>query len=137
MKLEKITFKNTPRLPGVSAGAMTTIDTEKPVGQMRGWRLVVRGAAVFLISPPGWEGGKTHLQWDRKGASVICEIPRSDVYFHWKGHRDALDAYAKSNRFESEPFGVPFEYPEESAAPAGAPPGGFLSGLDPSQVGDP
>ena len=132
IKLVSITFTNTPRLPGLRAGDMSTIQCERPDGSMRGWRVAIRGASVFFISPAGFVPGVSPMAWDKNKTPIVHEIPRSSCYFQWAGPQGSADFDAiVKNKYDSEPFGEPFEAPPEPEAPKG-----FLSQLDPSQMGD-
>jgi hypothetical protein len=130
MKLVSITFETAPRIPGIRPGDMVTIKCDQPEGAMRGWSVSIRGASVFFISPPGWKQGETHSQWDKRKNPVMHEVPRSGCYFQWDGVRDEIDAFMKSGKYDSAPFGTPFDQPAEE------PPKSILGQLDPSQMGD-
>ncbi len=131
MKLVSITFESAPRIPGIRPGDMSTIKCAQPEGAMRGWRVAIRGASVFFISPAGWEQGKTFMQWDPKKAPTIHEVPRASCFFQWDGFPDEIDALMKSGKHDSEPFGAAFEKPVVEEAPKS-----ILAQLDPSQMGD-
>ncbi len=101
MKLKSITFNSTPKLPGLRPGDLTTLDCEQPVGVLRGWRALIRGASVFFVSPPGWTpNGNQGVVGD---ACVIHEVPRMNCYFQWSGHEDG--DVEKVAKFTTPPFG--------------------------------
>ncbi len=130
MKLVSITFANSPRLPGIRPGDMATITCDRPDGAMRGWRVAIRGASVFFVSPPGWESGKSSLTWDKAKPPIVHEVPRANCYFQWSGPSTSADFDSLvKGKYDSEPFGQPFEAPEEA-------PKSILAQLDPSQMGD-
>lgn len=125
MKLLSITFKATPRMPGVRASDLSTIDTEKPGDALRGWRVSVRGQQVFFISPPGWVRDQNVKKRDPNGAVTVFEIPRAEVCFEWQGAADELEAFFKGGKWESPPFG-PAPRPIDTSRPI----------LDQAQMGD-
>lgn len=131
MKLVSITFASSPRLPGIRPGDMATITCDRPDGAMRGWRVSIRGASVFFISPAGFDREKSPLAWDKSKLPIVHEIPRANCYLQWSGPSTSadFDSLAK-NKYDSEPFGQPFELPVEEA------PKSILAQLDPSQMGD-
>ncbi len=107
MKLLSITFKATPRMPGVRANDLTTIDTSKPGDTLKGWRIVIRGQQVFFTSPPGWVRDQNVKKRDPNGPVTVFEVPRADIYFEWHGPSDDLEALYKGGKWESPPFGPP------------------------------
>lgn len=141
MKLVSITFAQAPRLPGVSTSAFSTIMCDKPNEGIRGWRVSIRGASVFFISPPGWKPGINVSQRDPAGPPTIIEVPRSNCYFTWHAEPQkdektgkmldttmaTLDAVSKG-RFDSPPFEEPKPVKKE---PDADPP------IDPKDLGDP
>lgn len=54
MKLVSISFCNIPRMPGLRPTDLGTIILDKPGDALKDWRLVIRGAQAFFVSPPGW-----------------------------------------------------------------------------------
>lgn len=133
LKLTSVTFENAPRIPGVRPGDMTTITCENPSTPLVGWRAILRGAALFLVSPKGWKTGKPASEWDPEGPSMIHEIPRIHCFFHWEGEQADIDAAITKGKFESPPFGPP----ASTLLSASLPSKGILAQLDPSQMGDP
>lgn len=125
MKLLTITFKATPRMPGVRANDLTTIDTSRPGEALKGWRISLRGQQVFFVSPPGWVRDQSIRVRDPNGPVFVFEVPRADVYFEWQGLTDELDALFKGGKWESPPFGPPPQ-PIEEPRPL----------LDQHQIGD-
>lgn len=108
MKLLSISFKATPRMPGVRAQDLTTIHTDKPGDALIGWRVSLRGQQVFFVSPPGWmRDNSMRKRRDPNGPVTVFEIPRGDVYFEWQGSTEELDALFKGGKWESPPFGPP------------------------------
>ena len=84
---------------------VTDAAVDKPEPYLRGWRLSIRGASVFLISPPGWSNAHASTPSEWKGsASAIYEIPRSQCHFQWSG--DAAEI-GKLQTYDSEPFDTP------------------------------
>ncbi len=128
IKLVSITFENAPRVPGVRPGDMSTIQCENPNQTLVGWRAVIRGAMLFLVSPKGWKpGSKTH-EWDASEPAVIHEIPRTHCFMHWEGELADIDAVLAKGKFETPAFGP--------VTPVIAPGKSLLAQLDPSQIGD-
>lgn len=129
MKLKEITFESTPRIPGMRAGDLQTISCDTPLDALRGWHLEIKGASVFLVSPPGYKKGQPrNAETEVSGECVVVEVPRINCYLHWQGHMKDMGKVAN---YVSEPFG--YKPPEPDAAPAT---GSLLAQLDPSQVGD-
>ena len=131
LKLDSITFETAPRLPGIRPGDMSTIDCENPNTPLIGWRAMLRGGPLFLVSPKGWKPGSKAPDWDPNGPAVIHEVARSHCFFHWSGSVEDIDTIAKG-KFETPPFGkvLPVSVqPTEGKR-------GILSQLDPSQMGD-
>lgn len=123
-----VTFTETPRLPGVRAGEMSSIELDKPHEALKHWRLAVRGASVFLISPRGWRQGKKRHEWDDNGANIVHEIPRALCVFQWSGSPDLIDIVAKG-KYDSPPFGGPLPDREKLAPPP-------EPEIDPKDLGD-
>lgn len=124
-KLKAITFLHTPKIPGLRAGDLGTIDCAAPASTLRGWRALVRGPMLFLVSPPGWAPGR-----NARDAAIapsdpcsIHQVPLNQCFLHWEGSDGDVDKVAK---YTSEPFGPPPEVPEPS----------LLSQLPPEQMGD-
>lgn len=112
--LVTITFTEAPRLPGVRAGDMTSIECDKPHESLKHWRIAVRGASVFFISPPGWKQGKKSHEWDANGRSTIHEVPRTLCVFQWHGSPDAIETLIKG-KYDSPMFGGPIPVVDKSA----------------------
>lgn len=107
MRLLSITFKATPRMPGVRASELSTIKTDAPGDALKGWRVSIRGQQVFFISPPGWTRDQNAKARDHSGAVTVFEVPRPEVYFEWQGASDEIEGVLKGGKFDSEPFGPP------------------------------
>lgn len=105
LKLKSITFANTPKFPGLRQNDVVTIQCLKD-GPLRGFRASVRGPAVFLISPPGWDRDQSPSRWDPKGPVTIYEVPRAECAFQWEGMPADIDTILKG-KYESPPFGLP------------------------------
>lgn len=105
MKLNTISFKAIPKMPGVRPGDLCTIETAKPVDALKDWRVSIRGQQVFFISPPGWVVDRSIRVRDMKGPVTIFEIPRAECVFGWSCTPDEVEAALKSGKYDSEPFG--------------------------------
>lgn len=127
-KLTHIWFHDTPRALGLAPRAFTPLECEAPLEQLIGWYAVLRGTALFLVSPPGWKSGIHRNQFDSKGPRAIVEIPRSNCTLCWSGGEADLEEITKG-KFVTPPFERP-RMPEEKKA-------SLLEQLDPSQLGDP
>lgn len=92
MKLIEIMFQNAPRLPGVPARDLTAIKIANPPGAMVGWRVALRGASVFFISPPGW---KPSSGMPDTKECTIHEVPRLNCFLHWSGVPEDITNVAK------------------------------------------
>ena len=128
LRLNSITFNHAPQIPGIRQGDLVTIKCHEPANAMKGWRAILRGPALLLISPPGWMPGRPPHDWDPKGACTMHEVARSNCYLHWSGTEVDSEEILKG-KFVSPPFGPEAKPPEVifTAAPV----------LDPSQIGDP
>lgn len=115
LKLYSITFEKSPRIPGLRPGDMITIECENPIGAMKGWRALLRGPSLFLVSPPGWKPNTISTGSQFGEPSLIHEVPRSSCYFHWVGDDADVD---KVGKFSTPPFGKP-EAPVAAATVVG------------------
>lgn len=129
MKLTQIMFDRTPKMPGVRAGDLSTLDCANP-GSLKDWRVVLRGQSVFFVSPPGWKANENRITTrDPKGPVTVYEVPRTDVFFQWEAADEAdIEAVLKGGKYESEPLG--FKPPVLNADKP------ILAQIPPSQVGD-
>lgn len=143
-KLVSITFVTEPRLPGFRPLTRVEVDKMSMDGQLKGWRIYVRGAAVVFMSPPGWAPGLAETQWDANGARTLYEIPRANCYLAWSGDESDVDALAKYTPVPMDPvpvrattFGVAFDASIEQAKladvdlPISATVHGLDRGIDP------
>lgn len=106
MKLTKITFNQTPRIPGLRAGDVSELDCENPAGALKDWRIFLRGPSVFLVSPPGWKNNERNArERDPKGPVIIHEISRSTACLHWSGDETEIEAVLRASKYETEPLG--------------------------------
>jgi hypothetical protein len=105
MKLINITFGSIPRLPGLRPTDLGKIDCDKPGEALKGWRLFLRGASAFFVSPPGWVADQSEKRRDPKGPRTVYEMPRTEVLLHWHASEDELENVFKNNKWESPPFG--------------------------------
>ncbi len=107
-KLLSITFKATPRMPGVRASELSTIKTDAPGDSLRGWKVAIRGQQVFFISQPGWHRDQNdRTKRDPNGPVTVFETPRAEVYFEWQGSAEEIETMMKGGKWESPPFGPP------------------------------
>ncbi len=130
LKLVSLTFDDAPRIPGVRPGAMIKIECDKPHVSLTGWRIILRGASLFFVSPRGWRPGLQPHEWNTESASAIHEIPRMHCFLEWEGDQADIDAVIAKGKYETPPFGS-----ATTVAPVAK--GGILSQLDASQLGDP
>lgn len=92
-----------PSLPA-GLGSPGNVRVDDPPHVLRGWKISVRGAAVFLISPAGWrKPGDVLVNLDPKGERRVFEIPRSDCVLQWEGD-GAVDGLTK---YDSESMDRP------------------------------
>lgn len=128
LKLKKVTFAETPKIPGLRPGAVNEVNVDEPHPSLRGWRFLIRGAAVFLISPPGWKVGSNAPHEPEAGATcTMFEIPRIKCFLHWDGDDVDVEKVAK---YTSDPFGGPWP-PKTEDKPAS-----LLAQLPADQMGD-
>jgi hypothetical protein len=92
MKL--VSLKIDTNLPD-GLGSLGNIRCEAPDHKMRGWRVSVRGPAVFLISPPGWAADVPPPRRDPKGPSQVFEIARAACVLRWEGELGIVDNMQK------------------------------------------
>lgn len=104
MKLVSITFGTVPRMPGLRPAETAHIDCDKPGDALKDWRVAIRGQQVFFISPPGWDRDRSARR-DPKGAITVFEVPRTEMFFQWRGDTEEIETILKSGKFESPPFG--------------------------------
>lgn len=107
LKLVGITFYETPIVPGLRAGAWSSLKCDEPVGSLMGWRIVVQGQIVVFVSPPGWAPANAsypHLR-DPKGPMRIFELPKSTMCLEWSGDESAIEAIRKGGKYETMPLG--------------------------------
>lgn len=84
---------------------VTTINCAEPDARIRGWRALIRGPAVFLVSPRGWKLSTPEQLFDPHGPRRVYEIPRADCVMSWATDDDL--AVDKLQKFDSEPFQKP------------------------------
>ena len=72
-------------------------------GEKLGWQVVIRGAALFLVSPAGWSMTKPAAAWDRNGPRRFFEVPRAKVCLEWESD-DFATLEKTLNRYDSEPM---------------------------------
>lgn len=108
------------------------IDVDLP-GVMLGWGVHIRGATMFLVSPPGWkqgrDGGKHRVQWDANGVRhVYGPIALANVTLVWEqtGAENTGKVIDGLQRYD---------LPEIKGAARAAPDTG--PAIPPSQMGDP
>lgn len=130
MKLKSVTFDRVPKLPGVRAGDLSSLDCDNPPVPLRDWKIMLRGQVVYLVSPPGWTPGETrNPERDSKGPRVVYEMPRANVYLHWLTVDDLdVEALMKGGKWESEPLGW-----KPAVVEADKP---ILAQVPPGQMGD-
>ena len=74
-------------------GNVGNIVVDRPDVRMQGWRILVRGPSVLLVSPIGWAPGLAPAL--RVGSSVVIyEIDRRNCVLRWEG-LDGIDSIQK------------------------------------------
>jgi hypothetical protein len=115
MKLLSFTAPHLPVL-----GSLSNVQCASPPSNLKGWRVSIRGAALFLLSPPGWSPGAQFVTFDPSGPRrTFGPLPMAQCICHWDG--DNIEACAK---YDGEPMGVPAavlsdEELERATAPKG------------------
>jgi hypothetical protein len=129
-KLKAITFDRAPKIPGIRAGDLSSFECDNPPATLRDWKIVLRGASLYFISPPGWKVGDLRPQArDAKGSIIVHEVPRDDAFLQWAAADDAdVEAVLKGGKYESEPLGYK-PVPVEADKP-------LLAQIPPGQLGD-
>lgn len=129
LKLNKITFDRTPRIPGLRSGDLSEMDCDNPPVALKDWNVIVRAQAIFLVSPRGWiNASQRPADRDPKGPVTIHEIPRASAFLHWSGDEADLEAVTKGAKYETGPLGP--------KPPAIEPTRSILAQVPPSQLGD-
>lgn len=89
-----------------------TVTVDRPDARLEGWGLAVRGAAVFLISPRGWQLSAARPLWNSSGpVTAIGPIPMAHVTLVWEG--DDASIVDKLQRFDLPPMVKSAPAPEE------------------------
>lgn len=99
MKLISIVVRDT--LPHL--GTLGHIACDRPPGNLRGWRVCVRGPSVFLVSPPGWTHGDSLATRKTDGPCRAFEVPRTSCTLIWEG--EGLEV----TKYDSPPMMTPEE----------------------------
>ena len=102
------------------------VNVDDPPGNLAGWGVHIRGATMFLESPPGWATGKPPAQWDKRGdRTVIGPISLTHVTLKWQGASwEACEKLVQR-------YDLPEMRPVRPAAADQAKP------IDPKELGDP
>ncbi len=79
-----VSIKIEPNLPD-GLGSLGNVVCDRPPPQLHGWRIMLRGPAVFLVSPPGWMPGLSPNAREKDGPSTVYEIPRISCVARWEG----------------------------------------------------
>src|SRR6266542_2292937 len=121
MKLKAIQFNTPPTFRSLPLRGGMIIELQEPHDNLRGFRCLIRGSSLFLISPPGWRFGALSASFvdgahrcgdDPKAPRVAFEVPRAECDLQWifepgEDEVAALNDYLKAGRYESEPFDKP------------------------------
>jgi hypothetical protein len=108
-----------PPLHRISNVNFDTLD-----GQLDGWGVEIRGATMFLVSPPGWKHGMPSVSWRKDGErTLVGPISLAHVTLFWKGA--SAEAVDKCARYSLPEMRVTRPAPESGPA------------IPPSQMGDP
>jgi len=104
-RLDAISFLRSPQ----GLGSLTRIDVDRPAGNVVGWSASIRGPAVFLVSPPGWERGQQEAQRKHDGPRKVIEVPRAECHLEWSiGLDEEMSAIGeKLGRHDSSMFVSP------------------------------
>lgn len=90
-----------PDLPHFGSTGLTVCDN--PPALLKGFAVCVRGRAVFLVSPAGWEPGVPITSRKANGPKRTFG-PLDGCILHWEGAD--VDGVAK---YDGQPMGVPVE----------------------------
>lgn len=133
MKLVSITFKQTPRLSGLRADATSSLDIDNVQGSLYGWRILVRGPMLYLVSPKGWTkqtATQPRLR-DKNGPRVVHAIPTADAYLQWLVDDNEIDAVTKGGlKYDTDELGpkTPILIEDDEAS--------ILAKIPPHDLGD-
>lgn len=131
MKLISITWSSTPRLPGLRPSDTGRIECDRPEGPLKDWRVAIRGAQLYFISPNGWNRDQSvKSRAPDAPRTVFGPIPANEVYLEWLTESEAdVAALLKGKlEFDSPPFGWR-PAPLVTDKP-------FLEQIPPGQMGD-
>jgi hypothetical protein len=127
-RIKLVTFDRAPtKLPGVRGGDLTTLDLDQPAAALFGWRVMLRGASFFMVSPPGWNhsNATSPMRRDDKGPATVLEFPRSNIFIQWEATAEELEACMKMTRWDGPVLG-PAKPVEETV----------LVPIPPNEIGD-
>lgn len=128
MKLKAIQFDKPPTFPGLPLRSGLVLECDNPHDILRGFRAVIRGGSVFLVSAPGWRNGTGGARFvdgahmvgdDPRAPRQTFEIPRANVQLMW-GHDPgeepaaSIADFMKKGFYESEPFDKPRQTEQNS-----------------------
>jgi hypothetical protein len=86
-------------------GNLSVITLDAPDHRLRGWKVCVRGPAVFLVSPPGWTATPTGGERPTTGPVTVIEVPRISCVMRWQD-ADSVDT---AQKYDSPPMWTPEE----------------------------
>lgn len=81
---------------GYGIGNVSDVNLDEPPPLLKYWRISVRGPAVFLVSPCGWNPANATQPAVRKadGPVTVFEVPRTKCILRWEGV-DSLEGAVK------------------------------------------
>lgn len=123
LKLQSVSFAGQRIICGVRIEQ--TIECDRPPPPLKDWRILVRGAHLVMISPPGWTPSNPATR-EEKGPRVAVEIARSEAILKWSGDEAELTRIVKE--YDSQPLGWQPK-PVDAEKP-------LLEQIPPGQVGD-
>jgi hypothetical protein len=93
-------------LPHLGTLGLINLAAAEPLTKLHGWSVAVRGPAVFLVSPPGWDGATPYYQLKPTGPVRVMEVPRAKCVLQWEidppPHANGREGKDEAARIEKE-----------------------------------
>lgn len=93
-------------------GSLGNQSCDNPGNRVRGWRICVRGPAVFLVSPPGWSPTPQAGERPTTGPITVVEVPRIHCIMRWEG----VDAIDGAQKYDGQPMWTDAERKQQEQA---------------------
>jgi hypothetical protein len=98
MRLVSISWRTAPILIGLRVPP--TLDVGKTSGPFAGWRVIVSGPTLMIVSPLGWDR-------DTPNERTVFETPRNEATLRWAFGADEEDGTVREwQQAEERPAGI-------------------------------